>query len=71
MVEEVSKYWQKENDCLWFAGARGCSNNGLYRLVNCRDWRRCDIQMLPRYILCIVYLVVICVIYNASSVNIV
>jgi len=39
MVEEVSKYWQKENDCLWFAGARDCSNNGLYRLVNCKDWQ--------------------------------
>jgi hypothetical protein len=27
MVEEVSKYWQKENDCLCFAGARDCSHN--------------------------------------------
>jgi hypothetical protein len=27
MVEEVSKYRQKENDCLQFAGARDCSHN--------------------------------------------
>jgi hypothetical protein len=60
MVEEVSKYWQKENDCLCFAGARDCSHNDFYRLVKCRDWRRCDIQMLPQCTLFNVYLVVMC-----------